>query len=185
MCRFVYLWLASCSLSVTSCLVLSIAGSEPPACSKAAWTESRTFWPEMETKRRSALWQITSSASWKYRQIDKSVGAISCRYVQYVYGKNHVFIVSVHGKHHCDQQVASLNIWNCWINVWEKDMKHCKCGIKGLFTRKLSHNASVEFLFGSQMRMWECKIRACQFLGMDGNRAWKLSLPWIIKDQKA
>lgn len=64
-CRVVYLWWASCSLLVTSCLVLCRAGSEPPSSSRAPWTELRTFWPEMETKRRSALWQITSSASWK------------------------------------------------------------------------------------------------------------------------
>lgn len=64
-CRFVYLWLASCSLSVTSCLVLSSAGSEPTTCSWAPWMESRTFWPEMDTKRRSALWQMTSSPSCK------------------------------------------------------------------------------------------------------------------------
>lgn len=62
-CKFVYLWFASCSLSVTTCLVLPSAGSEPPTCSWAPWMESRTFWPEIVTKRRSALWQMTSSPS--------------------------------------------------------------------------------------------------------------------------
>lgn len=73
-CRAVYLWLASCSFSVTVSSVLFRAESEPPTCSRAPWTESRTFWPEMETKRRSALWQITSSASWKYGYFYKSAG---------------------------------------------------------------------------------------------------------------